>query len=167
MGFGAAQREAVQQLEVKHVGPSSADAIQFKILTRVLEYQVLKNSEADEPKTFQNPGGFELLYGVLPPQGSFRLVFKTSGAGIAAKDLQIRSDKVLRARKPFYVTESKWAQIRGLALEQFGRDSSRTADQDIPARDGSGRSYDGLPLALHRRAVLDYKRAGWISHNKR
>lgn len=89
LGFDAAKQEAVQQLEVKNLGRTAALGIQVKIPSSISQFQVIKNSEADEPKTYLRPEGFELVYSSLPPQGSFRLVFKTSGKGIPLKDVQV------------------------------------------------------------------------------
>jgi hypothetical protein len=171
LGFGAAQQEAVQQLEVKNLGRKAAEAVQVKIPSTVSEFQILKNSEADDVKTFKSQNGFELVYGSLPTQGSFRLVFKTSGIGVSKKEILVRhskgsaeealsaessfpwagvltplfymvlivywlrgmgvdswerdakykSEKVLRASKPFYVANEKWREIRKEAIDEFGR----------------------------------------------
>ena len=93
LAFGAAQQEEIQQLEVKNLGRSQVESVQVKIPSTVSQYQLSKHSEADDTKIFQNPDKFELVYGALPPQGSFRLVFKTSAPGVSKKDIQVRHSK--------------------------------------------------------------------------
>jgi hypothetical protein len=93
LSFGNGQQDAVQQLEVKNLSNKEVEKIQIKLPPRVSQFELFKNSQADIEQSFQKPTNFELLYPALPPQGSFRLVIKTTGDGISKHEIQINHSR--------------------------------------------------------------------------
>jgi len=93
LSFGSRQQEAVQQLEVKNLGNKEVAKVQVKLPPRVMQYELVKNSQADTVDIFTRHDSFELLYAALPPQGSFRLVLKTTDVGISKHEVQVRHSR--------------------------------------------------------------------------
>ena len=93
LSFGSGQQETVQQLEVKNLSNKEVTRVQVKLPPRVTQHEIVKNSQADTADVFTSPDSFELLYAALPPQGSFRLVFKTTGVGVSKHEVQVRHSR--------------------------------------------------------------------------
>jgi hypothetical protein len=93
LSFEGAQQEAVQQLEVKNLSNKGVESVQVKLPQRITKHELVKNSQADKAEIFINQNSFELLYAALPPQGSFRLVLKTTGDGISKTEVQVRHSR--------------------------------------------------------------------------
>jgi hypothetical protein len=93
LSFGGGPQEAVQQLVVKNLSKKEVTKVQVKLPLRVIQFELFKNSQADTTNTFTKQDSFELLYDALPPQGSFRLVLKTTGAGISKQEVQVRHSR--------------------------------------------------------------------------
>ncbi len=82
--------KSIQQLEVKNIGNSESKNIVVKINKRIISYEIIKYSQADFPEVYESRDAFELNYSLLPPQGSFRLIFNTVGEGINKDNLTIQ-----------------------------------------------------------------------------
>ncbi|MBI3853903.1 MAG: hypothetical protein HY298_27065 [Verrucomicrobia bacterium] len=91
--FGGASEEAVQQIEVKNLSKRPIERIQVKLPPQLTTYEVSKNSQADQFEHFKNAQSEEFIYPTLPPQGSFRIVFKTPGEGVAKSQVQVTHNK--------------------------------------------------------------------------
>lgn len=87
---GEESSKSIQQLEVKNVGNSESRDIKVKISKEVVSHEIIKYSQADSPEVFESSNAFELNYSLLPPEGSFRLIFNTIGEGINLDDLKIQ-----------------------------------------------------------------------------
>jgi hypothetical protein len=81
--------ESLQQLEIKNVGSSEAKRIQLIIKAKIISYDLLKYSKADTVNEFRTGTSAEIVYPALPPQGSFRLLIRSSGDGISKDSLSI------------------------------------------------------------------------------
>lgn len=76
--IGQAKDEKIWQLiTVRNSGKVVSKNIQLKIQSKIVNYQISKNSEADKPNVFDTSDSFELLYPELPVGGSFELTFAT------------------------------------------------------------------------------------------
>lgn len=87
--FAGGLDESVQQLEVKNLSRKGVERIQVRLPASVTAHQVVKSSEADGVETYRTAKALELVYSALPPGSSFRVVFKTAGAGIGKDDVQV------------------------------------------------------------------------------
>lgn len=83
----------IQQIEVKNIGEKPAKDIQIKIDGEIEEYHIYKDSETDTLKEF--PNDFELVYGELPPEGSFKLVIESPLNGLSEDVLTVKSENGL------------------------------------------------------------------------
>jgi hypothetical protein len=110
--FGGAPEEAVQQMEVKNLSKKPVERIQVKLPPRLTTYEVSKNSQADQFEHFKNEQSEEFVYPMLPPQGSFRIVFKTPGAGVAKGEVRVTHNK----GEATYALESGVSTSAALAL---------------------------------------------------
>ena len=91
--FGSAAEEAVQQIEVKNLSKKPVERILLKFPPLLTTYEVSKNSQADQIEHFRNPDTEEFIYSILPPEGSFHIVFKTQGLGIARGEIRVTHSK--------------------------------------------------------------------------
>lgn len=82
-----------QQIEVKNTGNSEARDIQVKIDRGVIEHEIVKHSQVDEPQIFTLADVFELRYPVLPPQASFTLTL-----GLAERKIDLQSMSVSHSK---------------------------------------------------------------------
>lgn len=161
--------KSVQQLEVKNVGSSEAKQIQVIMTGKIISYDLQKYSKADTVNEYRSGASAEILYPALPPQGSFKLLIRSSGDGISKEGLSVRYSQgkgkeafgesnsygflwgigfpliyilflvwiiwsmaadslegragydglsIVRRKKPFYLTATRWKTIRNKALEQ-------------------------------------------------
>jgi hypothetical protein len=109
VSFGGETSEAVQQIEVRNLGKKTAERIQVKINLSVIAYEVIKQSAADKVEEFKTADALELVYSVLPPEGSFRVVFKTAGKGVAKENVQVRHERGVAAYA--FGSSSPWSYI--------------------------------------------------------
>ena len=91
--FGGAEEEAVQQIEVKNLSKKPVEKIQIKLPPRLTTYEVTKNSQADQFEHFKTAQSEEFVYAVLPPQGLFRIIFKTPGGGVTNSQVRVTHSK--------------------------------------------------------------------------
>jgi len=89
VSFGGPLNEAVQQLEVTNLSKKTVDRIRVKIPQPIIAHELIKNSQADVEEVFNGKEIFELIYPTLPPEGSFRIVLKTPGAGLSRGSLEV------------------------------------------------------------------------------
>lgn len=183
--FGGAPEEAVQQIEVKNLSKRPVEKIQVKFPPRLTTFEVSKYSQADNVGHFKNEDSEEFDYPILPPQGSFSIVFKTSGAGVGRNEVRVshskgeatyaletgqsaagaivlgylcgfavflivslfglrstlinsldfnaeyHSERILKKTIPFYISDEKWAEIRGKAINNLTENRYDTGETDI------------------------------------
>ena len=91
--LGEKSNENIQQLEVKNIGNSEAKNIQVIIKGQITNYQLIKYSQADSVKEFISKSALEILYPTLPPQGNFKIIMKSLGAGINKENLNVSHSK--------------------------------------------------------------------------
>ena len=87
-----ATSEIVQQIEVKNIGNAEAKRVVVRIKGPIIAYEVTKYSSADAVQIFGNQQPFEVVYPQLPPQGGFKLIFKSLGNGVEYRDLAVSHD---------------------------------------------------------------------------
>ena len=75
--LGATTFENVQQLEVRNVGNAEAERIVVKIEGQLTSYEIEKHISSDVVEVFDQQQPVEFIYPELPPQGGFKLVFKS------------------------------------------------------------------------------------------
>ncbi|SRR6266567_3351318 len=90
---GQQASEGVQQLTVKNLGNRSVEKIQVKMLADLVQTELVKCSQADVAQSFSTNGMYELMYPRLPPEGLFRLIFRTPGKAVTKADLEVRHDR--------------------------------------------------------------------------
>jgi hypothetical protein len=113
--FGASPEEAVQQIEVKNLSKRPVEKIQVKLPPRLTTFDVLKYSQGDNCEHFKNEDVEEFDYPTLPPQGSFSIVFKTPGAGIARNEVHVSHSK----GEATYALEAGHSAVAAIALGYF------------------------------------------------
>jgi len=75
--LSATTSENVQQLEVRNVGNAEAERIVVKIEGQLTSYEIQKHISSDVVEVFDQQQPVEFIYPELPPQGGFKLVFKS------------------------------------------------------------------------------------------
>lgn len=83
----------IQQITVKNIGKSAAKDIQVKINGTINDSAVIKDSAADKIELHKE--GFELIYEELPPDGSFKLVIKSTLSTLNDNVLTVKSSNGL------------------------------------------------------------------------
>ena len=78
--LSATTSENVQQLEVRNVGNAEAERIVVKIEGQLTSYEIEKHISSDVVEVFDQQQPVEFIYPELPPQGGFKLVFKSPDA---------------------------------------------------------------------------------------
>jgi hypothetical protein len=107
-------RTSTQQIEVANIGKASAQPVQIKIKKKVNKPVVIKDSEADNYREFDNPtGSVELVYDNLRPNGRLKVV--TAGDALTDQDLEIR-DQTGPAKIAFASQSSSWPIVADIAL---------------------------------------------------
>ena len=102
--------ETLQQLEIKNVGSSEARQIQLIIRARIISYDLLKYSKADTVNEYRSGASTEIVYPALPPQGSFRLLIRSSGDGISKESLNISHSRG-KAKEAFAESINNYASL--------------------------------------------------------
>ena len=93
LSFQTPQQQSIQQLEVRNLSAKPVEAVQVKLPPTITEHELVKYSQADTAKIFRTANEFELVYNLLPPGGTFRLVIKTTADGISKSQVQVRHSK--------------------------------------------------------------------------
>jgi hypothetical protein len=91
--FGGAPEEAIQQIEVKNLSKGPVEKIQVKFPPILTTFEVSKFSQADNVAHFKNEDSEEFDYPILPPQGSFSIIFKTPGTGVTRYEVHVSHSK--------------------------------------------------------------------------
>ena len=93
LSFGSGADETVQQLEISNLSKKEISKIQVKIPTKILQYEIIKNSQDDKVAVYKDAKPFEVLYPSLPSKATFRIIIKTAGVGISKNEIIVRHDK--------------------------------------------------------------------------
>gem|GEM_PF-2618609 len=81
--------ECVQQLEIKNRGKTEAQNIQVKIDGRIVSFEIIKHSYLDKFTVQKTNDKLEAIYSELPPQGTFKIILRSSGRGIDNSNISI------------------------------------------------------------------------------
>jgi len=85
--------ETIQQLEVRNLGNGEAKQISVNIKGLITSYEVINYSQSDKVESFKKDNFIEVVYPLLPPEGSFKIVIKSKDQGISKNDVNINHSK--------------------------------------------------------------------------
>lgn len=88
--IGGTEPKNVQQLEIANVGNAIAQKVQIQVRKKIVDLQVIKDSEADTYKQFARGDGVELVYDSLPPGRTVKVIFTLAATTLEAADVTIR-----------------------------------------------------------------------------
>lgn len=89
---GKSQTEnTIQQVEVKNNGSKEDKNIRVKITSKVKNFKIIEHSKSIKYKVYDDDSNFELVYPILPPDASFKVVFESSK--VSDESLKVQTDR--------------------------------------------------------------------------
>lgn len=90
---GTTSATSIQQIIVVNMGNVKAERIIVDITENLKDYDIVKYSQSDVVNQYHSQSNYELIYPELPPQGSFRIIFKSQGTGIKKDNIIVKHNK--------------------------------------------------------------------------